>query len=92
MLKIYGVSDDLIEFEGDIREESYASEDGNVVTLSNGVALRIRYNEQGVWRITPISGAVDVEQAPENDDLNYSDVATVHDTITWVAVGVDIHT
>ena len=91
MLKIYGASDDLIEFEGDVDEEAYAKEDGNVIALSNGAVFRIKYSDEGVWRITPVfvTGTSTIEYGEEDSDNNYSDVVTVHEPIKWIVVGTE---
>jgi len=93
-ISVYGASDDLIEVEGDIVEElSYGSEDeGDLLGFSDGTLLRVRYDNDGVWRITPIATAegtiLEIVQAPADNEDNYSDVATLHDVeITWVVQG-----
>ncbi|WP_435583357.1 hypothetical protein [Amycolatopsis thermoflava] len=91
MLKIYGHSDDLIEVVGDIREEfAYphsGAEDGVLIATSAGVLLRIRLGE--VWRIEVVAGAehVSIKPCPEDDEDNYSDVATIAADVAWVACG-----
>lgn len=87
---VYGASDDLIEVEGDIREEfSWLASDPTFLGFSNGVVLRIAYSDSGHWRISPVAGAahVLVEQCPEDDEDNYSDRATVEGDVTWVVCG-----
>jgi hypothetical protein len=88
-ITIYGASDDLIEIEGDIREEFCPSEEDNLLALSSGVLLRIWYSEYGVWRIQHIAGeGVSITEAPEDDDDNYSDVAVVESSvIKWIVLG-----
>lgn len=81
-LEIYGASDDLIEVEGAIREEFDPSgdDDGTLLVCSNGTVLRITYTDAGIWRIVPVTtgyGSTVIDLAPEDDDDNYSDVATV---------------
>lgn len=93
MITIYGVSDDLIEIQGDIREEFgyHSDEDGDLLAISDGTVLRIKYDSDGVWRITPVTkGAnlVTIEQAPANDEDNYSDKATVAGIVAWVVQGI----
>lgn len=86
---ITGASDDLIEVDGDISEEFQARDD-NFVAVSNGTLLRVEYTRAGIWRITPVVeglGGLDIVQAPEGDDENYSDVATVDGEIRWVSHG-----
>jgi hypothetical protein len=97
VVEVYGASDDLIEVEGDIREEFNilgAPEAGSVLAFSNGVVLRVRFGLEGVWRITPVAGAsqekLSIVQAPERDSGNYSDRAFVHDHIEWVVLGSEI--
>ena len=53
---IEGSSDDLIEIDGDIREEFYANddEDGSLLAFSDVTVLRIIYPDSGVWRISPV--------------------------------------
>ncbi len=60
--QVYGHSDDLIEFEGDLRGEvgCYGTDDdddlGVLVAFSDGTVLAIRYgkNNQAVWGITAL--------------------------------------
>lgn len=98
---VYGASDDLIEIEGDIREEFiYPSldDDGDGVFLafSSGHVLRIRYSSSGVWRIEPVfsAGELRIEQAPENDDDKYTDVAVIDGAafqgFRWVVLGTQL--
>lgn len=88
---IYGASDDLIEIEGDISEEfpAYNLHEDAVIGASNGVLLRVRYDDDGVWRLTPIHGAdrVTITVAPVDDDDNYSDRAVITDPVGWVVLG-----
>lgn len=91
-ITVYGASDDLIEVEGDITEEfPYRDDnDDNLLAFSNGTVLRIRFDAAGVWRISPVmvgAGLVDIVQAPEGDEDNYSDRATVTGA-AWVGHGI----
>jgi hypothetical protein len=94
MIEVYGSSDDLVELEGAISEEfTYDGndEEGCLLAFSNGVVLRIKYGDQGVWRITPVAGGpVAITQAPEDDESNYSDRALVAGEIAWVVFGSSI--
>jgi hypothetical protein len=95
MLKIYGCSDDLVELEGDINDEFYMpTNDSAYLGLSNGTLLSIVYDADGLWRIRVLAtsedtqvGDIKIIPAPPNDDDQYSDVAIVDGTITWVAFG-----
>lgn len=73
-LKIYGASDDLIEVDGDLREEFYADKigkglEGKTITLSRivggtveGLDIHVRYERGGVWSVA-------VSQLDEDIDL-----------------------
>jgi hypothetical protein len=81
---IYGASDDLIEVEGDIREEFYAVDGPNYLAFSNGTLLSVVYDDDGMWRIRCLSGAASVTLA-DDPDTNYSDRADVPGDLLWVA-------
>lgn len=86
MIKIYGASDDLIEVEGDIRAEfpvTDTGDDGVLLVVSTGVVLRVRYRT--CWRLDLVTGAdVEIVPCPEDDETNYSDVATIPGDVDWV--------
>jgi hypothetical protein len=91
-ITVYGASDDTIEVDGDICEEfTYHDDDkGDLLAFSDGTLLRIRFDNAGVWRITPVirgSATTTIEQAPEDDEVNYSDRATVSYAV-WVVHGI----
>jgi hypothetical protein len=49
---IYGASDDLIELDGDIREEFNCFDEGlQHLAFSDGTLLSIEYSLSGIWRI-----------------------------------------
>lgn len=87
MITISGHSDDLIEIDGDIREEipcTDTGEDGVLLAASNGVVVRIRYRT--CWRIQPVTNThlIEIVPCPEDDDSNYSDVATLLGDVEWI--------
>ncbi len=93
---VYGASDDLIEIEGDIREEftyegpGHGAGSGDLLAFSDGTILRIEYADTGIWRIAPVvhgTAHLTFEQAPEDDESNYSDRATLS-FAAWVVQGV----
>jgi len=92
-LTIYGASDDLIEVEGDIEEEFVyrdLDDDGDLLAFSDGTILRIMFTQAGVWRIIPVTPEGDsltIAYAPEDDEDNYSDRATLTGDIAWVVHG-----
>lgn len=92
MVVVYGASDDLIEIEGDVTEEFDAlaiseKKDGGLLAFSNGMIARIFYSSSGVWRIARVVGEFTIEQAPEDDEDNYSDRAHIPGEIQWVVLG-----
>ena len=96
---IYGASDDLIEIDGDIREEfnpSMNDDESWLLAISDGTVLRITYGKMGIWRLAPViygTSSVDIQQAPEDDDENYSDRATLttsYEDLVWVVLGTAI--
>jgi len=93
MLKVTGASDDLIEIEGDIREEFNhygADEDDKGVYLgfSDGTVLKAVYDSDGIWRFN-LACKGSLYQGKEDgcvvDDTN--DVITFVDGIRWVVCG-----
>lgn len=91
---VYGSSDDLIEIEGDIREEFYAPTEGPAMLgFSDGTLLSIEYNSDGVWKITrrdrghSTKLSIDYAEGPDTD--NYSDRATIDADIKWVVMGTN---
>lgn len=92
---ITGASDDLIEIDGDIREEFTAptvdGKDGGYLAFGDGTVLQILFLG-GVWRILLLhagTATLTLTQAPADDDANYSDVATLTGDVPWVVLGID---
>lgn len=96
IVTLHGASDDLIELDGAIVEEfnHYNGDEGErpaLVAFSDGTILRITFTRAGVWRIGLVtSGAatLSIAPAPEDDDQNYTDVATLTGDIRWAVHGV----
>lgn len=93
MIRVYGASDDLIEIEGDINEEFYASDDEpNYLAFHNGVVVMIKYIE-GMWKMMHISDPHSlveyVHTALDADSDNYSDIIEMVNTNphSWVVYG-----
>lgn len=81
-IKIYGASDDLIEIDGDIREEfnHYNEDDPFYLAFSDGTALSINYNNDGFWCINRLAiGSAEYskhEGADEDGEFYLKDQAT----------------
>lgn len=94
MIKIYGASDDLIEIEGAIEEEfnSYECKDG-LLAISDGTLLRVDYDEDGIWRFTPLyKGSSFVSHTTGSIKDDTSDEIILDGVINWItfADGEDI--
>lgn len=87
MIRIYGASDDLIEVEGDLREEFNPRGDQGYIACSNGLLFSFTYDFQGNWRFTHISGPKEYLQIHDIDpDEGYSEVIDINEEISWVAL------
>ncbi len=91
--RIYGASDDLIEFEGDVHGEvnAYGTDDnehGVLVICSDGTLLDVQYGKGGeaIWGITVLqkgSLLLSVDPCDDEDADPYSDVADFADGLKW---------
>jgi len=91
--KIYGASDDLIEFDGDVNGEvgNYGTDEqeiGELVICSDGTLLEVKYGkgDMGVWGITLIKEGElfdKIEACSDEDADPYSDIAYFNDGLKW---------
>lgn len=88
---ISGASDDLIEIDGDIREEFNHYDEGSpfYLTFSDGTVLSINYNNDGFWRINRLTiGSAEYSKHEGMDEENdYSDIVTLKGDIKWAVGG-----
>jgi hypothetical protein len=97
--KVYGASDDLIEFDGDVTGEvghygTDENERGDLIIFSDGTLLEIKYGkaDMGIWGITGIkAGDLFDRIDPCNDeDANpSSDIAHFKDGLKWAYVATE---
>lgn len=91
-ITIRGASDDLIEIEGDIKEEfnHYNDDEPAYLAVSDGTLLAVRYGGDGraFWRITPLfyGAAAYSKREATDEDKDYSDVVTLQGEIKWIAI------
>lgn len=93
MTKIYGASDDLVEFEGDFsgEVECYEAADrekGVLVVVSDGTILKVRYGKFGdaVWEVLVLRQGnlfLRIDPCSDPDADIYSDIAVFNDGIIW---------
>lgn len=87
--KIYGCSDDLVEFRGDIDDEigAYEAQDKGIL-LSDGTVLECSYPktpELGVWGFKLVCAGLlfdRIEECNDEDAEVYSDVVFFKDGLT----------
>lgn len=91
--RIYGRSDDLIEFDGDVYGEvscasNYDAQAGIMVICSDGTILDVKYSRivLGVWNVALVARGTlldSIEPCVDEDADPYSDVATFRDGLKW---------
>ncbi len=102
MTRVYGASDDLIEFDGDVYGEVNATlkPTGDNVHFSDGTVLNVRYGKMvekngdveeigGVWWIqVKTNGTLfdRIDECFDEDAKIYSDQAYFHDGLTGATV------
>lgn len=92
-LVIRGHSDDIVSIEGDISEEFYPNTDeAFFVVVSDGTALRITYDNGGMWRIKVLNKGNETQidhHEGQDEDTDYSDIVTLTSSwdIEWIVGG-----
>lgn len=97
--KVYGASDDLIEFEGDFHGEvgcygTDGRDKGVLVVMSDGTILEVKYGKhnRGIWEVKLIKSGdllIDIELCEDEDATIYSDIATFKSGIKWAYAATD---
>jgi len=92
--KIYGASDDLIEFDGDVRGEvdCYGTDDdghpGILIFCSDGTILNIKYGkaDRAIWQVVVVKEGTlfdKLNSCDDEDDNPHSDVAVFQPGLKW---------
>lgn len=91
--KIYGASDDLVEFDGDFRGEvgCFGTDDqdrGVLVIVSDGTILEVKYGKGGdaIWEVKLLKqGALydRIQPCLDSDDDPHSDIAHFREGVKW---------
>lgn len=84
---VTGASDDLIEIDGELREEfdSFSCQNG-IMAFSDGTLLRVNYDDDGIWRFKPIfKGSLfeKIKDGSVEEDTN--DEVYFKDGLKWCA-------
>lgn len=90
MIKVYGANDDLIEVEGDIREEFYADDaEATILGFSDGTLLSVEFDRDGIWRIRRLAlGSAGYRHTEAVDaGIGHSDTVELDGAIAWVVFG-----
>ena len=97
--KVYGASDDLIEFDGDVTGEvgHFGTDDnerGDLIIFSDGTLLEIKYGkaDMGIWGITGIKAGDlfdRIDPCNDEDADPYSDIAHFKDGLKWAYVATE---
>lgn len=94
-LVVTGGSDDLIEIDGDIREEFNVHMEDDlrfVLGFSEGTLLEVEYDKDGLWRFRClVSGAAEMSKKEGSPEADTFDVVTLkmpaETPIRWVMFG-----
>lgn len=92
-VRVYGCSDDLIELEGDLREEinCYGTDDddrGVLLSFSDGTIVELKYGKlgRGIWGITVMTEGdayEGIDHCSDEDASPHSDVLRLSDGVRW---------
>lgn len=85
---IYGSSDDLVGFSGDVYGEvsCFDYEDGIMIACSDGTLLEVVYRDDGFWSMRPIRQGdlfEKITHCTRVDDSDHSDRAIFKDGLKW---------
>jgi hypothetical protein len=93
MTKIYGASDDLIEFEGDVSGEvgkygTDEAEQGVLVVFSDGTLLEVKYgkNKEAIWEVKLLKKGElfdRIDPCLDSEADPYSDIAYFKAGLKW---------
>lgn len=85
-ITIYGASDDLVEVEGDLREEFNAFEDESFIAVSDGTLISVEYGASGIWNLNVLRrGSCSIDKTDATGEEDYSDKIELTGEIAWVA-------
>lgn len=93
---ITGASDDLIEIEGELREEFSAynceSDDGRIA-CSDGTLLKVEYDENGIWRFTAlVKGSLYNRKVEGDIEADTFDEVYFKPGLKWIAFAKNMQT
>jgi len=85
---MYGCSDDLVEIDGQVREEFDIGDRGAEVMFSDGTLVKVQYglHVSGSWGMTVVirgDKIMDMEFCHDPDSDNYTDRIRFADGLKW---------
>lgn len=92
--RIYGASDDLLEFEGEVEGEVGAYDVERLIVCSDGSVLTAEYGKGplGIWKLTVINRGscfIGLKECLDEDADIDSDVAEFGSGLRWAIVASD---
>ena len=86
--EVWGCSDDLIEFRGDVDGECGGDSGETLVVFSDGTILGVKYGKgpQGIWNINTVRKGdlfSCIEECSDEEADRYSDTALFNDGLKW---------
>ncbi len=93
--KVTGVSDDLIELDGDLYDElNWYSDSGEKATLgfSDGTMLSVQYDDDGIWRFSlKVKGFLYDKKIEGNIEEDKNDEIYFKKGLKWCLFGEQFH-
>ena len=88
MIKVFGCSDDLLEFEGDYCEEVDCFDEIADVGFTDGTVIRAEYGKNGkaIWKIEVLAAGTmpySLQECEDEDATPYSDVFITEADFSW---------
>lgn len=83
--KLTGASDDLIELDGELKEEfSHYDCSKGYIAFSDGTLLSVNYNNEGIWRFSIVTkGDLYMGKEEGNVDEDTNDVIYFKEGLKW---------
>jgi hypothetical protein len=91
---VTGASDDLIEIDGDLREEFSVyqeDDDASILAFGDGTVLSVVYDKRGIWRVCRlVTGSAKFSKIEGDAEADTFDVATLDGDLRWCVLGTEL--